>query len=723
MEKEPSEQKVDTESERRFNLLVGVLCSILILAHFVSSFFPKSRLWGINHLAYFPLWVRLIFTLLGLLILVPLVNSRVYKLLEQILSFFQRILPKREVLTASLLAVIAMFFFWLLRTRTHFLGDGALVISLLEKGQLFVKGSEPLEILSHLYLYKFLKLFFTPSAEAIYTALSILAGGAFVIILFFLTKTLSEDRLDRLFTFCIFLFAGTTQLFLGYAEHYTLTYVSILTYLYFSIRYLQGKVKIYLPILLCALSMSLHFSAAVLLPSLLFLFALKRKKGELAFSIKKAIPYFIALIFLLALSIYYIWSFNPALSQIFVPLFKGRVYAPDYTLFSFSHILDIINQHSLLLPVGVILLFSLVLVFKNSIDFKNPAIIFLAIGSVAQVSYQFFVDPALGAARDWDLFSSVALGYTFLGIYLILRCILASRYSKVVLVFTAFLSILPWFILNANTERTIARFRDLLDLDLKKSTNGRYTLINYYAEHSEFAEAVKIKLEIFRLFPEDSLIREAQKYVSNGSYDTALVLLNKVIQLNPALIPAYNELGNIYLYRGETDKALKLFQELSRTTPYSAGVHQNLAKALIAQGRFEEGLKEASKAVKLGAKDASVYTDIANANARLGDMEKALKAYKKAIKLDPTFWVARLNLGQLYLRLNSVDEAQDEFEQVLKLKPSHLPVYYYLGVTYSYKGMKDRAIESFELFLKSSPETPQKQQARTWLKQLQAQKN
>jgi len=70
-----------------------------------------------------------------------------------------------------------------------------------------------------------------------------------------------------------------------------------------------------------------------------------------------------------------------------------------------------------------------------------------------------------------------------------------------------------------------------------------------------------------------------------------------------------------------------------------------------------------------------------------------------------------------------VDEAQDEFEQVLKLKPSHLPVYYYLGVTYSYKGMKDRAIESFELFLKSSPETPQKQQARTWLKQLQAQKN
>lgn len=723
MEKEPIEKKIDTESGRRFNLLVGVLCAGLILAHFVSSFFPKSRLWGINHLAYFPLWVRFLFTIPGLLILVPWVNSKVYRFLEQILSFFQKILPKKEVFTASLLAVIGMFFFWLLRTRTHFLGDEALVMSLLEKGQLFVKGSEPLEIVSHLFLFNFLKLFFTPTGETVYVTLSILAGGVFVLILFFFAKTLSEERTDRLLAFFIFIFSGATQLFLGYAENYTLTYVAIFGYLYFSIKYLQGKIRIYLPIFLCALSISLHFSAVFLLPSLLFLFALKRKKGTLVYSKKKTVPYVIALLFLLVLSIYYIRSFNPALSEIFVPFFKGRVYAPNYTLFSFPHILDIINQHSLLSPVGALLLFSLALVFRNRISFKNPAILFLVIVSVAQVSYQFLLDPKLGAARDWDLFSSVALGYTVLGLYLLLSFTLTSKYSKEVLMFTAFLTILPWFILNVNPHRSISRFRDLLDIDLKKSINGRYNLVNYYFSHSESAKAVKEKLEIYRLFPEDSLVRVAREYVSIGSYDTATVLLTKAIQLNPAQGAAYNELGIIYLSRGEIDKALNVFRELSRTEPYSFGVHQNLAKTLMAQGNMEEALKELNKAVKLGAKDASVYTDIANANARLGDMEKALKAYKKAIQLDPTFWVAHLNLGQLYLRLNSVDEAQVEFEQVLKLNPSHLPVYYYLGVTYSYKGMKDRAIESFQLFLKNSPETPQKQQARTWLKQLQAQKN
>ncbi len=144
MDKKQAETSSTPESISKFNLLIAIFCGLLILAHFVSSFLPKSRLWGINHLAYFPLWVRLVFTLPGLLILVPWVNSRVHKLLDRILSFFQRILPKREVLTASLLAVISMFFFWLLRTRTYFLGDGYALISFLRSGQYLKTGFEVL---------------------------------------------------------------------------------------------------------------------------------------------------------------------------------------------------------------------------------------------------------------------------------------------------------------------------------------------------------------------------------------------------------------------------------------------------------------------------------------------------------------------------------------------------------------------------------------------------
>ena len=722
MNKKPAETSSAPESISKFNLLIAILCGLLLLAHFISSFFPKSRLWGINHLAYFPLWVRLVFTLPGLLILVPWVNSRIYKFFDRILAFLQKILPKSEVVTASFLAVISMFFFWLLRTRTHFLGDGVLVISLLEKGQLFVKGSEPLEILSHLYLYKFLKLFFTPSAEVIYTALSILAGGAFVIFLFFLTKALFEDRSDRLLAFFIFLFSGATQLFLGYAEHYTLTYVTVFAYLYFSIRYLQGKVKIYLPILLCALSMSLHFSATFLLPSLLFLFALKREKEDFSFSMKKAIPYFIALISLLALSIYYIWSFNPALSEIFVPLVKGRVYAPDYTLFSVPHISDLINQHFLLSPVGIILILSLAIAFKNRILFKKPVIAFLILVSIAQISYHFILDPKLGAGRDWDLLSTVGLGYTLLGVYLFIGLVKSKGYPLVALTFTVFLCSFPWFVLNANTSKAIDRFNNLLDLDVKRSRTGRYTLADYFYQRKIFLEYNETMTLINKFFPEDSLTRRAQTYLDSGNYDQATELLKKAIIINPSFLWAYNDLGAVYLKQGKVDQALNEFQRVVRLNPYNSIARVNLGNALFQKGKLVEALTEYKKAEKLGGIGPNAYRNMANIYLRSEETEKAISAYKSALKLDPKFYYAHFGLGQIYLDRNSLDEAVVEFDQVVKLKPDFAPVYYHLGFINLQKGLKENAIEKYELFLKYSSDEAKKAQVSDWIQQLRSQK-
>jgi hypothetical protein len=480
MKKESEDKTQNTKSFQRFDLLIVLLCGFLILACFISSFFPKSRLWGINHLAYFPLWVRLLFTILGLLILIPYLNSKVYNLLDKILTLLQSIFAKRKILGYTVLSLVSMLFFWLIRTKTYFLGDGAQCISYLEQGKLFVKWSERLEIISHLYLYKFLNLFLLPSAEFIYEGLSILAGGIFIFVLFFFTKTISEDRFDRFFIFSIFLFSGATELFLGYAEHYTLTYVSIFAYLYFSLRYLQGKVKIFLPILFCVLSICFHLSCAYLLPSLFFLFILKKRKGEFVFSLKKAIPYILILIFLFILFVYYIYSINPVLSQIFVPIFKDQPESPEYTLFSFSHIIDIINQHFLLSPIGIVLLFSLFIIYKKKIKFKDQNIVFLLLASLAQLSYHFLVDPKLGAGRDWDMFASMGIGYTLLGIYLFINLVQSKKYSGLVLICTTLLCALPFFLLNANTNRSIERYRNLLDLDIERSLNGRWNIANYF---------------------------------------------------------------------------------------------------------------------------------------------------------------------------------------------------------------------------------------------------
>lgn len=687
MKKALEERFLNSNIPKRFDLLIGFSCGLLLLSHFFFSFFPASRLWGINHLAYFPLWVRLFFTLTGLLILLPWINSKTHKLLNRFLSLLQKILSKKEVLGYAFFSTIFMFFFWLLRSRTHFLGDGYAVISHLESEQYLRTGFEPLEIFSHLYIYKFLKLFFSPTAEFVYAGLSVLAGGVFVFVLFFLTKALSEDKLDRLLIFSMFIFSGATELFLGYAENYTLLYVSIFAYLYFSLRYLQGKAKLFLPVFFSLLSIGFHLSSVSLLPSLAFLFILKNKEEGGIFGIKKAVPLIFILTSVAGILIYYVWSINPVLLEIFVPVFKGQPYAASYTLFSFPHLLDILNQHLLLSSAGIILLLVMILTYKGIIEFKDPIISFLVIVSITQFAYHFLVDPKFGAPRDWDLFSSVALGYTLLGVYLFIKFVQSKRYPALIIIFVAFLTALPWFLLNANSEKGINRFKDILDLDLKRSWSGRYTLADYYHKQKNFVEYKETMAQLNKAFPEDSLLRRAETYKELGELDKAIGLLKKAIEINPSFYWAYNDLGVIYLKQGKTDQALDEFEKVIRLNPHSFIFHVNMGRALLAKGELQKALAEFNKARKLGCNLPDVYCDIARIYSGLGEAEKAIKTY----------------------------------DQALQSRPDYAPAHYGLGLIYSQVGLKEKAIEEFELFLRYNQDSALKEQVKALIVELRSQ--
>ncbi|HVP37454.1 MAG TPA: tetratricopeptide repeat protein, partial [Terriglobales bacterium] len=500
-------------------------------------------------------------------------------------------------------------------------------------------------------------------------------------------KALSDEKFDRLFIFSIFLFSGATELFLGYAENYTLVYVSIFAYLYFSLRYLQGKAKLFLPVFFFLLSLGLHFLSVYLLPSFVFLFALKKNVEGRIFSSKRAIPLIFIMIPVAGFFIYYVWSINPVLTEIFVPLFKGLPYATGYTLFSFPHLLDILNQHLLLSSAGIILLLVIILTYKGIIKFKDPIVSFLVIVSISQFLYHFLVDPKFGAPRDWDLFSSVALGYTLLGVYLFINFVQSKRYPALVIIFLAVLAALPWFLLNANPEKGVNRFKYILDLDLKRSWSGRYTLVDYFYKQKDFAEYKEAMAQLNKAFPEDSLVREAENNKDHGNYVRATELLEKAIEINPSFYWAYNDLGVIYLNQGKTDQALDEFEKVVRLNPYSFIFHVNMGRAFLAKGEQQKALTEFNKARRLGCNLPDVFYDMARIYSNLGETEKAIKTY----------------------------------DQVLRIKPDYAPAHYGLGLTYSQMGLKEKAIEEFELFLRYSQDNALEEQVKALVIELRSQ--
>ncbi|MCJ7496703.1 MAG: tetratricopeptide repeat protein [candidate division Zixibacteria bacterium] len=370
------------------------------------------------------------------------------------------------------------------------------------------------------------------------------------------------------------------------------------------------------------------------------------------------------------------------------------------------------------------MLFSLFIIYKKKIKFKELIIGFLIIVTTTQITYNFLIDPKLGAGRDWDLFASMGIGYTVLGIYLFINLVQSKKYSGLVLIYTTLLCSLPFFLLNANTNRSIERFRNLLDLDIERSLNGRWNIANYFYRQGMFIESEQIKSEIFKLFPGDSLAREAQKYIKSGEYDKATILLKKAIETNPNIQivnSIYHELGNVYFLQGKIDEALNVYQRVVRLNPLDQLIHMNLGQTLLRKDRLDEALKEFKKSEKLGLKEPGAFCDIAYIYLRFGETGKAIKAYKKVLKINPEYFYPHFGLGQIYLERNSLDEALIEFNQSKMLKSDFAPTYYNLGVIYSRKGLKDKAIENYELFLKYSKDEAQNEKVRGLIQQLRSQ--
>jgi Flp pilus assembly protein TadD len=711
MKKESEDKTRDTKSFIEFDLLVALLCGLLILAHFLSSFFPKSRLWGINHLAYFPLGVRIIFTLLGLSVLVPWINEKISQFFRFFPDIIQKTFSRQKYLWYIIFSLLSMIIFYLLRDQTHFLGDGAQAISHLEEGKLFVKWTEPLEIFVHLNTYRFLNPVLKVNAETVYSFISIFSGAIFVYLLFLFSKLLGHDEEERLLVFILLLTAGSIQLFFGYAEHYTLLYLAVFSYLYFSIRFLEKKGSFLPAAIFFILSVFSHFSAFYLFPSFFFLlwkgFGFKKKEAQTYF---RRLISVLSLVLITGVVIFYLKN-SWLLGRVFVPLHPGDYFAPDYTLFSFSHFLDFFSLQLLLSPLSLVLIISILLSLivrsKGFFSGGDKFVPFLIIVSIFQLGYNFLLNPGLGMARDWDLFSATALGYTLLGIYLLLPWIKEKRvfkYVGTVLIFTSLFSTLPWILIDHYPRLSVQRFRNLLDLDVKKSRNGRYILGQYFSARGMKEEEERETQAFQEKLPEVAMTEEGLTYYRAGKIEETVHLLQKAIQLEPGFAAAHNFLGLAYQSQGKTLEAEAEYKKAIELRPDYLNTYVNLGHLYTNTNRRDEAIKTYEKAVRLKTDEPEVYNNLGSFYMIANKLSKARAYIKKAIALMPDSHLFHFNLGVVLIQAGDLDEAEKELLKSAQLKEDYYPVHYYLNQIYAKKGEKIKAEKEYELFLKYKPD-------------------
>ena len=620
---------IEEQKEKNIELTFTLVAALIIVIHLIASFFPPGRTWGFHHLLFFPLWFRITLTLTGLLICIPRVNRTILDLLSPIPRIlFSEKHGKRYTAFVSL-SLLSFILFWLLRTKTHLLGDGSMRIRSLTAGNSF-STIEPLETYLHFLGHKLLSSFNNLDPATTYAILSCLSGTIFIFFLLILSSSWTQGRIEATFVFLSIITMGVIQLFFGYVEHYSFMTTGILLYMLSSLLYFKGKGSIVFPTLILSFTICFHTAVFPLLGSLVYLVFAQRdqikKESRLQIAVKTCAAFLLPMACLGGLA-YHLGSDPSSFWQetgqrIFLPLSTDSS-SSSYSLFSFNHIVDLINEQILISPVGIIMLLSLPLILRKSINFKDQTFRFLFLASGGLFIFTFALNPKLGLSRDWDLFSLPAIPYTLMGVYLAISHIKNKKRLKYVgaLCITAnLLHTVPWVLVNAHESKATDRFKLLIETQTLNSLHYAYEeLATYYVNADRSQEGIEYYQKAIEISPNNWRLHIllGARLGELERYDEAITELERAKELIPNLMTTKRD---IFL---------------------NSLLHYNLGTAYGRKELFQKAILEYEKTIALNPRNADAHFYLGYSYWAENRREEAITAWRRALSINPNHPAAR----------------------------------------------------------------------------------
>ena len=145
----------------------------------------------------------------------------------------------------------------------------------------------------------------------------------------------------------------------------------------------------------------------------------------------------------------------------------------------------------------------------------------------------------------------------------------------------------------------------------------------------------------------------------------AIQAYQKVIEIDPNYIEAYNNLGIIYQEMGDLESALKTYRRAIEINP-----------------KYEKGLNNIGILLHLKGED-----------------EKALEAFNKVLAINPNHIESHINLGTLYKKKGQSEKGIESYQKALVINPHHGETHYNLGLLYEQMGKTDLAIHHYQQFV------------------------
>ncbi len=446
---------------RRTLLALRLLALAAIALHLLAPQLSEANAWGVWPFTYLPVAWRWGLALTAAFLII--FGARLWEWVGPGCDRLFNLVSWGSTGARLALAAAAALPFWLFRLRHLRWGDAYLLVNAIPHPdvKLTYVWQAPLDLFLHARLWQLANRWFGwPDPIPIYWILSTVAGVVFVWIALGLARWLGQNRTERTLLAGLVLSLGTMQLFFGYIENYSLMTVGVLLYAWLALAALRGEIALVWPATVLAITHALHPSTIILAPSLVYLAVLLidrrslgprpvqgRRPAAVFISQKGSISWQQALV---SVAAPYILVFSGVVMlltaghhgldallgadfpgggdrQWFVPLLKVTTRWQHYTMFSWAHLLDIMNQQLMSAPMIWPSLILVALLGWRRLPSNDRALRLLTLMALSYLLLTLTWNPDYGGQRDWDLFSPAAVPAALLLAYALPRALPERR--------------------------------------------------------------------------------------------------------------------------------------------------------------------------------------------------------------------------------------------------------------------------------------------------------
>jgi len=640
----------------RIEIRALVAYYLTLTTFFAASFYPESRFWGINWWGYYPLEVRIGLFVIGCAFPL-LVRSWANRRPDR-----QRDISDRTVTLVSIgLLLFAGVLFYLLGTRTHFLGDGYLLLSTISAEQSFIKFRN----LGSMGLPRLIMGLLAGGAEArallSYQITAVAAGLLFIGVLILSARKLVSANRDKLLFVFSLATGGWMLLFFGYVENYALFVVSVLSFGLGGLLISQGKLGQWWILLPQGLALFFHVFGAALFPATIYLLiagsALGQHISHVKTSVKWATAGAVALV--AAFLFYYFYTTDYFFRFAFVPLVTDPFTVDGYTLFSTNHLLDFACLLLMLFPGLPVAAAGLTSAPRANL-WSSRESRFLMLATAGALGCAFLFDPKLGMPRDWDLFAFCGVPLGLLTTWQLVKSSANhSRYREALLlsVGLSILLLLPRVVSQVDPDRSIAVAKNYINLDKSKTSRARFLLAQYLDQHGQSAVREQLDRQWANDLAVNAQFHSANQIMTQGRYAEAYPILRRIVVLQPNLHQAWALLSDCYLQAAMYDSALYCLRVSDGLNPYNAGIQSDIGRTYYKLGNLNEAERYFRKALGIDSLITPALMGLALIHRDRGETDSYLSillTMTKRPNAPPEFYYELINY---YLEARRFDQA------------------------------------------------------------------